>query len=166
MISIPLGIATRSPLWMTRWKMRCSISSDETVQKRRTAADDVKKGIHGSGVEPSLDDATPLSDAFDSNVVEMDSAISAEQHAALWRGAIKIPMYWVAVIPVLVCTCGWMPVTSSICPLLMLLFQVGAAAAYYETGLFAMARTARLLFGSLCVIGWLNLRCWILSFED
>ena len=101
MTSIPLGIATRSPLSLLRWKARCSISSDESVQKRRTTAEDLKKGPSGSGVVRH-DDITPL-DMFDSNVVEMESTISAEQRAALWKGAIKIPMYWVAAIPVLVC---------------------------------------------------------------
>ncbi len=40
----------------------------------------------------------------------------------------------------------------------LLLSQIGAALAYYETGAFAAGRCGGLLLGSICIIAWLNLR--------
>uniref|UniRef100_A0A061SC63 1,4-dihydroxy-2-naphthoate octaprenyltransferase n=1 Tax=Tetraselmis sp. GSL018 TaxID=582737 RepID=A0A061SC63_9CHLO len=53
----------------------------------------------------------------------------------LWKAAIKIPMYSVAVVPI----------------------TVGSAAAFLETGKFAASQFGGVLLASLLIIAWLNL---------
>jgi 1,4-dihydroxy-2-naphthoate phytyltransferase len=67
--------------------------------------------------------------------VEKRAPLDPEARAALWRAAVKLPMYSVAAAPVL----------------------VSAAAAFVYAGGFSLARTAALLAAAVAVVGWLNL---------
>jgi 1,4-dihydroxy-2-naphthoate octaprenyltransferase len=80
----------------------------------------------------------------------------------IWR-AIKLPMYSVALVPLTVC---FLKKPFYVLHCLYLLgnihcsnvTQVGASAAYLETGLFLARRYVTLLLSSILIITWLNLR--------
>lgn len=84
----------------------------------------------------------------------------------IWR-AIKLPMYSVALVPLTVC---FLKKPFYVLHCLYLLgnihcsnvTQVGASAAYLETGLFLARRYVTLLLSSILIITWLNLR-WLID---
>lgn len=83
----------------------------------------------------------------------------------IWR-AVKLPIYSVALIPLTVCFLE-IPSISSIAFICYGIFtvqmpQVGASAAYLETGLFLVRRYVTLMLSSILIITWLNLR-WLID---
>lgn len=54
----------------------------------------------------------------------------------LWRAAIKLPMYWVAIIPVM----------------------VGNTLAYVDTGILLFTKFTIFIISAICIIAWLNIR--------
>lgn len=79
----------------------------------------------------------------------------------IWR-AIKLPIYSVALVPLTVCFLKKSSISSIafICYRIFIVQmpQVGASAAYLETGLFVVKRYASLMLSSILIITWLNLR--------
>lgn len=63
------------------------------------------------------------------------ASVSPEERRQLWKAAIKLPMYSVAIVPVV----------------------VSAAAAYTYAGAWEPARAALLALGAVAVIAWMNL---------
>jgi 1,4-dihydroxy-2-naphthoate octaprenyltransferase len=87
----------------------------------------------------------------------------------IWR-AIKLPMYSVALVPLTVC---FLKKPFYVLHCLYLLgnihcsnvTQVGASAAYLETGLFLARRYVTLLLSSILIITWLNLSNDVYDFD-
>lgn len=79
----------------------------------------------------------------------------------IWR-AVKLPIYSVALVPLTVCVSSVFP--PSIFHYMLLKYsifhmpQVGASAAYLETGLVLVKRYVTLMLSSVLIITWLNLR--------
>eukprot|EP00184_Porphyridium_aerugineum_P005028 CAMPEP_0184694248 /NCGR_PEP_ID=MMETSP0313-20130426/2271_1 /TAXON_ID=2792 /ORGANISM="Porphyridium aerugineum, Strain SAG 1380-2" /LENGTH=386 /DNA_ID=CAMNT_0027152509 /DNA_START=111 /DNA_END=1271 /DNA_ORIENTATION=- len=69
------------------------------------------------------------------NTNQAHHAHSAEERKRLWKAAIKVPMYTVALSPTL----------------------VGTACVYYDTGMFSLFKMTLILLTSVCLIAWVNL---------
>jgi 2-carboxy-1,4-naphthoquinone phytyltransferase len=82
--------------------------------------------------------------AIDTSPAPLSAAeLALAERAALWKAAIKLPMYTVAVTPIL----------------------VGSCAAYSDTGALDLPTLALFLAAAVCIIAWLNCTNDVFDFD-